>query len=151
MITKIEDYRGWEISFNTEKETFYTVSDSYDKQQEKRSYASIKKYIDEFIKDNNEFKPFWIEKADYRGIFKVKVIGIRKDNRFIYEDKKGEKQQLSEYNEKDWYLVNENNVPIYDSIKIVKDKITALYDEKKELESKVIKVLVRDIKQDFKV
>jgi hypothetical protein len=151
MIIKIEDYRGWEISFNTEKETFYTVSDSYDKQQEKRSYASIKKYIDEFIKDNNEFKPFWVEKVDYRGVFKVKVIGIRKDNRFIYEDKKGEKQQLSEYDEKDWYLVNENNVSIYDSIKIVKDKITALDDEKKELEGKVIKVFVRDIKQDFKV
>jgi len=151
MIAKIEDYRGWEISFNTEKETFYAMSDTYDNQNEKRSYASIKKYIDDFIKDNKEFKSFWIEKIDYRGQFKVKVIGIRKDHRFIYEDKQGEKQQLSEYDEEEWYLLNENNEPIYDKIKILNDKINALETEKKEIESTVIKITVREIKQQFKI
>lgn len=151
MITKIEDYRGWEISFNTEKETFYAVSDTYDNQNEKRSYASIKKYIDDFIKDNKGFKSFWIEKIDYSGHKKVKVIGIRKDNRFIYEDNKGEKQQLSEYDEKDWYLLNDNNEVFYEQIKTVKNKINLLEIEKKEIESKVIKITVKETKQQFTV
>jgi hypothetical protein len=149
MTIKIEDYRGWEISFNTEKETFYTVSDTYDNQQEKRSYAAIKKYIDDFIKDNNEFKPFWIENYDYNGRKKVKVIGIRKDNRFIYENDKGEKEQLSEYNERDWYLLNDDNVPFYEeSIKLDK-QIEALQKEKKDVLSKVIKVTVKEIKGNY--
>lgn len=149
MIAKIEDYRGWEISFNTEKETFYAVSDTYDNQNEKRSYVSIKKYIDDFIKDNKEFKPFWIEKMDFRGLFKFKVVGIRKDHRFIYEDKKGEKQQLSEYDEKDWYLLNENNVPIYEKISILNGKIDALQIEKNETEKEIVKLTVKEFKRHY--
>jgi len=149
MVTKIEYYRGWEISFDTEKETFYTVSDTYDNQQTKKSYSSIKKYIDDFIKDNNSFKPFWIETYGYISHRKAKVIGIRKDNRFIYEDNKGKKQQLSEYDEKNWYLLNEDNVKIYEQINIINKKIEDLQLSKTELDKQIIKIAVKEIKSQY--
>ena len=57
----IETYRTFDIHFNTDDETFSCVSVQLDDEKRgKKSYAAIKSYIDEFIKTNNEFKPFWI-------------------------------------------------------------------------------------------
>jgi len=107
----IDNHRGWEISFDTELETFYCISDRYDRDETKKSFASIKKFIDDFIKENEIFEPVWVEtKPDsYTSDKKIKLIGIRKDGRFIYENSKGEKQQLSDYNEKDYILYDATN------------------------------------------
>lgn len=107
----IDNYRGWEISFDTELETFYCISDRYDRDETKKSFASIKKFIDDFIRENEVFEPVWVEaKPDsYTSDKKIKLIGIRKDGRFIYENSNGEKQQLSDYNEKDYILYDANN------------------------------------------
>ncbi len=107
----IDNHRGWEISFDTELETFYCISDRYDRDETKKSFASIKKFIDDFIKENEIFEPVWVETKpnSYTSDKKIKLIGIRKDGRFIYENSKGEKQQLSDYNEKDYILYDANN------------------------------------------
>ena len=58
----IENYRGWDISFDTDKESFYAQSDEYDVGETKKSFASAKKYIDDFLKDNLQFQPIWVER-----------------------------------------------------------------------------------------
>ena len=98
----IEKYRGFNVYFETNDEIFSVETDDYGKGS--KSFAAIKSGIDEYIKNNLQFKPFKaIRKVD--GDL-ISVIGIRKDNRFIYEDKKGNKRQLSEYEEKDYVLYN---------------------------------------------
>lgn len=110
MKVEIEIYRGWSISFDTDQETFYCHSEQYDRDENKKSYSTTKKWIDDFIKDNEIFKPIWVESSPKRyGQKKIKLIGIRKDGRFVYEDAKGEKKQLSEYDEKDYILYDEAN------------------------------------------
>ena len=51
MKVQIENYRGWNIEFDTEKESFYCHSEQHDKDENKKSFASTKKWIDDFIKD----------------------------------------------------------------------------------------------------
>lgn len=106
----IENYRGWEISFDTEKESFCCYSSNYDRDEKRQSFASTKKWIDDFLKENKTFKPFWVEsKPNMLNSGKLKIIGIRKDGKFLYEGKNGEKAQLSLYNEKDFILYNPEN------------------------------------------
>lgn len=153
MKTLIENYRGWEIYFDSEKENFYTSSDDWDRQNTKTSYAATKKWIDDFIKENSEFKPFLVESLDdYSDTVKqVKIIGIRKDKRFVYEGKNGEKEQFSEYNEKDYYLSNEANKSIYMEIKRLreqKNNIENLLDEQEKL---LIKETLQSVKSKYVV
>lgn len=153
MKTPITTYRGWEISFDTEKETFYTVSDIYDRSETKSSYNSIKTFIDNFIKENNEFKPVYVESlpSGWRGKHTIKLIGIRKDNRFIYEDANGKKEQLSESSEKEYILINPDNEPIYKAIADCDTKIEILRAEKKELENTIIKKDLSEIKAKYSI
>jgi hypothetical protein len=108
MKVEIEIYRGWSISFDTEKETFYCHSEQYDSEEKKKTYSATKKWIDDFIKENQTFKPIWIEAkpSAYISDKKIKLIGIRKDGRFVFEDENGNKKQLADYNEKDYILCN---------------------------------------------
>ncbi len=111
MKVEIENYRGWSIQFDTEKESFYCHSEQYDSDENKKTYSATKKWIDDFIKENQTFKPVWIEKKPngYGGYKKIKLIGIRKDGRFVFEDPNGNKRQLSDYEEKDYILYNSEN------------------------------------------
>jgi hypothetical protein len=152
MKIQIENYRGWDILFDTEKESFYVVSNQFDRDETKKSFASAKKYIDDFIKENLKFEPFWIEKPAtmWSKAMKVKVIGIRKDKRFVYETKEGV-AQLSEYDEKDYFLFNEDNISVYrqmDELKLKKEEIDNQY---KELEKKVIKEGLKPLKERYSV
>ncbi len=135
----IEEYRGWEISFDTEQETFYCLSDVYDRDEKKKSFASCKSFVDEYIKENNGFKEFFIESVPsfYRGYEKKKVIGIRKDGAFTIEEKGGKKGVLSKYNEKEYVVYNQDNKSIFDELKIIKDKINLLHEDQKIIEKKV--------------
>lgn len=111
-MVKIEDYRGWEISFDTDNETFVAYSNFYDSDVKKQSYASCKKYIDDFIKENTHFKPLIV--SAYRRsetLQRIKIIGIRKDGKFISETPKG-KSSISGYDEKDYFIWDDKYKPI---------------------------------------
>ena len=151
MKAKIEDYRGWEISFDIEEEKFYAQTQEWDKEVEKNSFASAKKYIDDFLKENNRFEPIWVETraSVYGGAKKVKLIGLRLDGRFVYEGKDGEKEQLSEYTEKDYMLDNPVNEPIFIKIQESKDKIECIRGEISELEKQVTIVGIKEIKDKY--
>jgi folylpolyglutamate synthase/dihydropteroate synthase len=151
MRIEIETYRGWQISFDTDKETFYAQSDEYDRGETKKSFASAKAYVDDFIKTNVEFKPVWVETipSHYQDRKKVKIIGIRKDKRFVIEGKNGEKEQLSEYSEKDYILVNAENETFYSQMANCNTRIKAIEQERKAIEEKIIKKGLAEIKRQY--
>jgi hypothetical protein len=129
MKIEIEEYRGWTIYFDTDKDEFYCHSDQWDREDTKRTFTACKKYIDEFIKTNSEFKPFLVEsKPDiYRFTrTKLKVVGIRKDGRFVHEGKDGKPEQISEYNNKDYILVESCNDPLWAEIEGISNEIESL-------------------------
>jgi len=147
----IENYRGWEIYFDNDKENFYTSSDDYDREKTKTSYAATKKWIDDFIKENLVFEPIIIEKRDYRGLEQIKLIGIRKDRRFIYEGKDGKKEQLSEYYEKDYYLPDKSNDDIFKKIDAQKQIKEAAELEISQLEKLIFKTpIIQELRAKYK-
>jgi hypothetical protein len=147
----IENYRSWEICFDTDKEDFYTVSNEYDRQETKRSYASAKKYIDDYIKENNVFKPIKVQKMPsmFSGGEVITLIGIRKDKAFMYEDKDGKKQQLSGYNESDYFIVDSKNDVHFKRIAELAVERKKIDAELKEIEKSVIKVDVKQIRKNL--
>lgn len=149
MRTLIENYRGWEIFFDTDKEDFYTVSNEYDRQENKRSYASTKKFIDDYIKENNGFKPVFVQrmKTHYSDGEVIKLIGIRKDGNFMYEGKDGKKQQMSSYSEKDYFLVDEANDPLFKKIESLIEKRNKIDKEIQFVSSEVSKFTVPQIRE----
>jgi hypothetical protein len=141
----IENYRGWEISFSPADETFLAYSNDFDESNVKKSFSATKKYIDDFIKENNNFKPVWVEKLDHswRKDKKIKLIGIRKDQRFVFEGEKGKMEQLSEYNEKDYFIFNPDNQKYYDEIASIEKEIEALQKKITNIQDK--KVIKEDL------
>jgi hypothetical protein len=135
MKVEIENYRGWTISFDTEKENFYCHSEQWDRDETKKSYASTKKWIDDFIKENEVFKPVWVESKPtiFNPNERILLIGIRKDSRFIYEGKNGKKEQLSEWYEKDYVLYNPENDKIREEANKIQVQIEELRLKKKEV------------------
>ena len=108
----IETYRGFEIYFDKSYEKFQCII-TEENSKETASYKSIKKFIDDYKKDNQYFKPFWIHKTPNSGYIigsdLLKVIGIRKDGRFIAENKNGEMEQISSYQTTNYMLVDNAN------------------------------------------
>lgn len=151
MKVEIENYRGWSISFDTEKENFYCHSEQWDRDENKKSYASTKKWIDDFIKENETFKPFFIETMpEFYDSYKcVKLIGIRKDGRFIYEDEKGEKRQLSEYKENNYILYNSENDKYKIELKKVDAEIEKFRLKRNEIINKFVSVELKEFKKQF--
>ncbi len=132
MKTEVDNYRGWEIFFDTDTEKFTAYSNSHDTEIEKGSYSSIKKGIDEFIKENETFKTFYAEPTPGQLMYngkKIKVIGIRKDGIFIYEDVNGKKRQLSKYDESRFMLINPENEAVLKKYNEMKTEADLLRDE----------------------
>lgn len=98
----IENYRGFNIEFDVNYEKFQCeTEDGHSK--ESQSFSAVKKFIDDFKKANQEFKEFWVEKNP-EGFYgkTLKIIGFRKDGRFVGENEKGDKEQISDHSLKDF-------------------------------------------------
>lgn len=152
MSVLIKKYRGWEISFDYNKESFECYSNQYDESETKKSFSSVKKWIDDFLKDNQTFKPFFIElkpKSHSYNQAKIKIIGIRKDNRFIYEDEKGVKCQLSDYKEKDYVIYDYENEKYKEQAMIIDEEIEVLRLKRNEVLNKITGVELVDYKKEL--
>jgi hypothetical protein len=105
----IENYRGFDIMFDTNYEKFQCIITD-ENSKESVSFAAMKKFIDDYKKENQLFKPFWVEPipGSYK-VDKLKIIGIRKDERFVAEKGNGEKIQISDYELKDYMLIISEN------------------------------------------
>ncbi len=151
MKIKIDDYRGWSIEFDNEKESFYCHSEQYDRDETKKSYSSVKKFVDDFIKDNFTFPRTKIQSkpSTFKSTEILTIVGIRKDERFVYEDKKGNKHQLPDYYENDYILYNEENDKHYEYADKLQEKINQLTKEKKETLNNVVGVELVDFKKQL--
>lgn len=110
-IILIENYRGFDIEFNTANEKFQCIITD-DAVKESVSFAATKKFIDDYRKTNQDFNPFWIESSPDSAFVKkgkLRVVGIRKDGRFVAEDANGNKIQIPDYNLNDYILVKPEN------------------------------------------
>jgi hypothetical protein len=150
MKTIVDNYRGWDIHFDTGNENFSCHSDQYDHATTKRSYTSCKTYIDDFMKDNAKFTPFWVEGVpDGYKDSKLKIIGIRKDGRFVCEDEKGVKGQVSDYDLGSYMLVKDSNKPLWKELKensVAEKKIMV---ERNEIYARFDQVTLIDLKKKY--
>jgi hypothetical protein len=115
MRISIDFYRGWEISFDTEDEKFLAMSEDYNRQEARGSFAAVKKWVDGFLKENEKFVPFDVHTWG-RGRCgpTLKVIGLRKDGRPATEDADGKKGQISDYRfGGEYILFNPANGQVY--------------------------------------
>lgn len=131
----IENYRGWNIHFDTDRENFNIHNDFIDREEFKKSYSSAKKWVDEYIKDNQNFKPILIHRPPNRfnNENKITLVGIRKDGRFVYLDSEGKKQQLPDYSEKDYFIYNPENDKLLAEAEELDEQINILRDKQKEV------------------
>lgn len=139
-IVTIENYRGFDIEFETSSEKFQCII-TEDNTKQSISFSAIKKFIDEYIKENNEFKPFKIikhpnENWGREGI--INVIGIRKDGRFVIQLEGGKKEQLPEYDESKYILFNEKAVQYIKEINSLKAHLDAYQKAQKANIDKII-------------
>lgn len=152
MKIEIEKYRGFDIEFDTDTELFDALSDFYDKQEYKKSFSAIKKWIDDFVKENQTFQPFYIEKPfwdNYQNKV-LKVVGIRKDGAFVAEDSEGKKQQISKYNEADYIEVVDTNKELANQYREIGQQIDALQVKRKEVKDKATNLRwLKDIKKEI--
>lgn len=151
MKVKLEDYRGFEMNFDIDDEVFYCMSSSSDTETTKKSYAALKKWVDDFIKENAQFKPIRLVRFNtkFKDGGEIVLDGCRKDGRFTFKDKSGKTQQLSEYNETDWFLPNEANAPILKQIDELDNQIRALENKRKELDDSLMKVTFKSVREQY--
>jgi hypothetical protein len=150
MNVKIETYRGFEIMFNTDKSEFECAVK--DQSKESKSFDAIKKWVDEYLKDNATFEPFFVIKSPNSYTVSkeiLKIIGIRKDGRFISEGKNGEKEQVSEYHEKDYILQTIEHKEQYAAIVFQQLVIDKEQEKLKKLKGLVTGTTLKEIKSNY--
>jgi len=149
MNVKIETYRGFDISFNTDNSEFECAIK--DRSKESKSFEAIKKWIDEYLKDNATFEPFIvIRKPDsWRGREWYKIIGIRKDGRFIAEGQKGEKEQISEYDERDYLIEKPEHKEQYAAIIVQQLAVEKEQEKLDNLRKKVTGTTLKEVKGNY--
>ena len=100
---QIEEYKGFEIVYNDDSDRFECSMELNDnvKNSKRGSLADMRKEIDQFIKANSEFKPFWFFTKHWSDSFKAAYCsGIRTDGKLVAKDKMGSKQ-FELYGERD--------------------------------------------------
>jgi hypothetical protein len=140
--TKVGDYKGFEIYFDSDNELFSVQG--YDVQKDnKKTYASCKTYIKDFIKENSlfgEFKIIKIPGGNNSSIDSnqlVTVVGIHANGNFLCLDAKGNKFQLSssyKYDMEKWCLPKDLEASTYNASKVaeLEETITNIHAQIKE-------------------
>lgn len=159
MKTIIDNYRGFEITFDTDSATFSAWSDHFDTAFAKESYAVVKKGIDDHIKDNIEWKPILVQEvSNYTGKVShlgstLRLTGIRKDGKPTYQDEDGKKKAISKYDLRNYILFDKANEPIKKELGELEEafekKRFAYKSAKKELLSKVKVHKLTDYIKDY--
>lgn len=151
----IETYRGFDIEFNTNNEKFQCIV-SDDNAKESILFAAVKKFVDDYKKNNQEFKPFWVEPnpKSYRfGSGNLLVVGMRKDGRFVVETEEGIKKQLTDYDVNKYMLMKAENVFALKTIKALDvefETIKANHEKKKnELIDSIVIVDLEEYKNNL--
>lgn len=143
----IQNYRGWEIYFDADREVFYSHCDKYDRDETKKTFSVSKKFIDDYIKANFEFRPVRFQNEYGKEIL---LTGMRKDKAFIVTDnKKDTPYQLSKYSEKDWFMYDENNQLIFSQLQEISEAKEILWEKEKELRKRLVKLDVEGYRKQI--
>lgn len=149
----IDFYRGWEIFFDTDEEKFLAMSEDYNRQETRGSFAAAKKWVDDFLKENEKFVPFDVHtwSGGRRGPT-LKVIGLRKDGRPATEDADGNKGQIGSYHYSGEYiLLNPANAPVFAEIEAYDAETERIEQEReKGREPLIAKVVVMTMDDHLK-
>ena len=145
MSVLIEKYRGVEILFDPSNERF-SYSFDLGSWHEKQSYASCKKSIDDYFRNNETFAPFKVRNISSGRI--LEVVGIRKDGRFVY-DINGKKEQMSEYNEKDYIELDESHESVYAEIAALECEIDNVRKKISKAKNKITGKTLKEIKKEM--
>ena len=146
----IETYRTYDIEFDVSAEKFQCIVTDNDN-KESKSLSAVRKFVDEYIKNNQKFSPFWVELMPGKGGWstekRLKVIGLRKDNRFMAELPDGTKTQISGY-DLDRYIIEDIvNKQIIDELAQERaDKDAADKEWGKERNAKIATIEAVDLK-----
>ena len=148
----IDNYRGFDIEFETINEKFQCIiTDELVK--ESISFSAIKKFVDEYKKTNQDFKPFYVESTPDRYSSKnskLKIIGVRKDGRFVAENSKGEKVQVSDYDIKDYMLYKQENENALKLLSDLSEKVENQRLENNQIRKDIISTINIVTLKDFK-
>ena len=142
----IENYRGFDILFSPENERF-TYAIDLGHWSEKQSFAACKKSIDDYIKNNQSFEPFLVRKK-YNGDV-IKIVGIRKDNRLVYESGK-DKVQLNDNAERDYIEYDERDDSIYSQCAALELEISEIENKIRELKNSHNRKTLTELKAKYK-
>jgi len=150
---EIEDYRGWTIYFDKEEDRFYSVAQAYDVSKTNKTFTAAKKAIDDYLKDNQNFKVFDVVSWNHYGtaeLIPARIVGIRKDGRYLIKKSgQNEAEQLSTYDENNWILHKTSNlIPIQryrEACLKKKQTITALDQEIDQLKALIDVKLLSDL------
>ncbi len=148
MTVKIETYRGWEILFDTDEETFFVESDDWDQREKKRSFAACKTFVDDYIKENKTFKPIRVQHKTAGT--ELILTGIRKDGRFTYE-KNGKKEQLSDFDVADYVKYDPENVPLFKRREALLAEAQKLREEAGKIREFITGTPLSEIKKDLAI
>jgi hypothetical protein len=153
----IEKYRGFDIEFDTNNDIFLCVATD-ESAKESSSFAAVKKFVDDYIKSNGSFNPFWVVKHPNGRCDigkKTHIVGIRKDGRFISQNADGSKDQISDYSLTEYVLAKPANDEHFASLsKLEKehdDFMEAYRNSRKEVISQMDLVTLKDYKATLSI
>ena len=146
----IENYRGFDIEFDTQHEKFQCIC-TEENAKESTSFTAVKKFVDDYKKTNHDFKPFWVEPTpDRYKSRKLKVIGVRKDGRFVAENSNGDKFQISDYALNDYMLLKSENEMAMNKLSELKAKAEQQRVENNETRKLIISEINIITLKDYK-
>lgn len=144
----IQNYRGWDIFFDTYTDQFVCRMSDKDNQsdaeKESKSITAIRKYIDEYLKVNQKFEKVDIVKVrnsiePYYDVYTI--IGLRKDGGFTIQDQDGGISKLSKYDENKVELLTEKHIMYNDVYKVWNQRSKEFHDTKRNSLSELRKEL----------
>ena len=146
----IETYRGFDIEFDTNCGKFQCVC-TEENAKESTSFTVLKKFVDAYKKTNKDFKPFLVKQTpDGYKSETLKVIGIRKDGRFVAENSKGDKIQISDYGSSKYMLLKPENEMAMNKLSELRAKEEQQRAENNETRKLIISELNITTLEDYK-
>lgn len=153
----IEEYRGFDIYFDVSSELFQCVC-TEESTKESKSFAAVKKFVDEYKKANSNFNPFWVSFLPWGFLHNdsmktLKILGIRKDGVLVAEKTNGEKIRLDSW-DIDQYIVPSRGDQVHlshveDLDKEEEELVVKLRARKAEVISKIKGPLLREYIKRF--
>lgn len=139
----IEEYRGVEIFFEKDCEMF---SFSFDEGEygQKQTYNACKTNIDKYIKENQNFEPIPI-RLDSKPNQISKIVGVRKDGRFVVESPSGARSQYTGSWGGTERIVDPSDEAIYCAIEDENDSFEEKVEEHKKRLSELSNLLTGEL------